>query len=73
MREGAFLAGALIALLGGATALHLVDRGAQPAVVGLDVQRRSVEDPVRRDRLRRRQDVDSHTVILDNEVGIAWS
>ncbi|OCL12699.1 candidapepsin-4 precursor [Glonium stellatum] len=41
-------------LLSVAEAINLVQRNAAPAVLSLDIQRRYVEDPVARDRLRRR-------------------
>jgi len=48
------------------TTLHLLpQRDASPAVVGLSIQRNIVQDPVKRDVLRRRQTV---TETLDNEV-----
>ena len=43
----------------------LPQRGVSPAVVGLDIQRKHVQDPIDRDALRRRQTV---TESLDNEV-----
>lgn len=41
-------------LLSVTEAINLVQRDAAPAVIGLDIQRRHVENPVARDRLRRR-------------------
>jgi len=41
-------------LLSVTEAINLVQRDAAPAVIGLDIQRRYVENPVARDRLRRR-------------------
>lgn len=41
-------------LLSVTEAISLVQRDAAPAVIGLDIQRRHVENPVARDRLRRR-------------------
>ncbi|KAI9793385.1 MAG: hypothetical protein M1816_000277 [Peltula sp. TS41687] len=60
---------AVNSLLAGTEALRLVERGATPAVVGLDTQRRSIDNPAFRDRsrLRRRQDGQTATVIVDNE------
>lgn len=49
------------------TTLQLVRRDGAPAVVGLGIQRKSVKDPVARDRLRRRQ-AEPVSVTLDNEV-----
>ncbi|KAI9677618.1 MAG: hypothetical protein M1817_006572 [Caeruleum heppii] len=57
---------AVAALLVSSDALHLEKRTANPAVVALDIQRKAVSDPVRRDRLRRRQE-NTVTVNLDNE------
>jgi hypothetical protein len=55
----------------GAGAIRLVERD-RPAVVQFGIERRSVESPIERDRLRRRQ---SQTVsqTLDNEVGASRS
>jgi len=50
-----YLAVTLVAgLLSVTEAISLVQRDAAPAVIGLDIQRRHVENPVARDRLRRR-------------------
>lgn len=72
MRNAILLVGtAVSSLLAGTEALRLVDRGANPAVVGLDTQRRSVSNPAARDRsrLQRRQEGKTATVLLDNQVG----
>lgn len=54
-------------LFGTATALLKPrDGGAQPKVVSLALQRRHVEDPVARDKLRRRQEDGTVDVVLDN-------
>lgn len=49
----------------GADALLLQKRDV-PAVVGLDIQRKHVSDPVRQDQLRKRDKTVSQ--VLDNEV-----
>ena len=48
-------------------AIHLIQRDNGPAVVGMDIVRKSVRDPLRRDhvRLRRRQGK-TVTETLDN-------
>ncbi|KAJ4982726.1 eukaryotic aspartyl protease [Stagonosporopsis vannaccii] len=60
MRYSTFLAAHLVS---SAAALKLVPRE-NPRVVGLDIQRRNVPDPVARDQLRRRQSTVQQT--LDN-------
>lgn len=42
-----------------------------PAVVGLDIQRKEIPDPVSRDKVRRKRDK-TVTEILDNEVQITF-
>lgn len=59
----AFLAAGLLA--SSSTAINLFQRNASPAVVTLGTYRKSVQDPVQRDTLRRRQTV---TETLDNGV-----
>lgn len=61
------------ALLVGVGAIHLVDRGANPAVVGMDIQRKPISDHVEHDRrrLRRRQEPKAFNVGLDNMVRIS--
>ena len=65
-----YLAAAL--LIATSTTLRLVERRGKPAVVGLSMQRKSVQDPIARDRLRRRQE-STVSVTLDNEVSRACS
>ncbi|KAF2462442.1 aspartic peptidase domain-containing protein [Lineolata rhizophorae] len=57
-----------LALGSSANALKLAQRDAstEPAVVGFEIQRRHVENPVQRDRARRKRD-DTLTVQLSNE------
>ena len=47
------------------SAIQLFERDASPAVVRLGTHRKAVQDPVKRDALRRRQTV---TATLDNGV-----
>ena len=48
----------------GSSAIQLVRRDAPPAVVALDIHRRHITNPVKRDQLRRRAQTVSET--LDN-------
>ena len=59
----------LLVVLPCSNALELVKRNDSPSVISLDIQRRVVENPAERDRLRKRA---SQTVqaTLDNEVRI---
>ena len=50
----------------GSNAIHLIKKDAAPAVVGLSIERRVVADPVKRDRLRRRQTSKTVLQTLDN-------
>lgn len=67
MRRVSLLAAVAGVLISGTGAIRLVERDV-PAVVGLDIQRRFVSDPVGRD-LQRRQSSKTVTEVLDNEVG----
>lgn len=62
----------LLFILPDVEAIHLGKRNAAPAVVNLDIQRRTVDDPAERDRVRRqaRQTVEE---TLDNEVWLSPS
>ncbi|MCJ1458387.1 hypothetical protein MMC28_008759 [Mycoblastus sanguinarius] len=51
-------------LASGSTAIHLVQRDTSPGVIGLNIHRNPVQNPVKRDAIRRRQTI-SET--LDNE------
>lgn len=64
------LATALAATLLTATssAIHLIERDGPKAVVGISINRKHVQDPVKRDQLRRRQ-TQTVSQTLDNEVG----
>ena len=55
-------------LLSSTQALQLVRRDAHPAVIGLDIQRRNVGHPVKRDLQRRAGTVNE---ILANEVSFS--
>jgi hypothetical protein len=59
------LAASVVSL--GVESIRLAERE-QPAVVQLGIERRRVENPVERDRLRRRQSSQTIQQILDNEV-----
>lgn len=63
MRNSFFTALATGLLFSSSAAIHLFQRDASPAVVRLDTQRKPVQNPVKRDALRRRQTV---TETLDN-------
>ena len=65
MRSSFFTALAAGLLASSSTAIHLFQRDASPAVVRLGTHRNAVQDPVKRDVLRRRQTV---TETLDNGV-----
>ena len=65
MRSSFFTALAAALLASNSAAIHLFQRDASPAVVRLGTQRKAVQDPVKRDALRRRQTV---TETLDNGV-----
>lgn len=58
-------------LTAGSQAIRLAERNTVPAVVGLDIERRDVFDPLARDGLRRRQNTKTVTETLDNEVAIS--
>ena len=68
----------LLAVLAGLTlstqAIQLVKRDAVPRVLGMEIERREVQNPVKRDQARRRKR-QSKTVseTLDNEVCIEQS
>ncbi len=55
-------------LMSTAAAIQLVQRDASPAVLGLDIERKGAVNPLIRDRLRRRQNTQTVTQTLDNEV-----
>ena len=65
--KSSLLLSAAALLVSGSSALRLVKRDGTPSVVGLGIQRKPVADPVKRDRLRKRQS-STVTVTLDNEV-----
>jgi hypothetical protein len=68
MRPTALLAFAALSLLETTQAIQLIERRDSDArVFGIDIQRRQVEDPALRDRLRRRQSK-TVTQVLDNQV-----
>lgn len=65
MRSCFFTALAVGLLASSSAAIHLFQRDASPAVVRLGTYRKAVQDPVKRDGLRRRQTL---TETLDNGV-----
>ena len=69
MRRDALYAGVASLLLAATQAIHLLERSAQPAVVGFDLQKKHTPAQFARSRLRRRASGGPATVVLDNEVG----
>lgn len=66
--KSSFLTALVVALLAcSSAAIHFFQRDASPAVVRLGTHRKAVQDPVKRDTLRRRQTL---TVTLDNAVSL---
>lgn len=65
MRSSLYTALVAGLLASSSAAIHLFQRDASTAVVRLAINRKAVENPVKRDALRRRQTV---TETLDNEV-----
>ncbi|KAI9810989.1 MAG: hypothetical protein M1827_005720 [Pycnora praestabilis] len=66
MKGLSILAAAAGLLSVGTKAIQLVRRDAVPAVVGFDIQRRHVANPLARDRLRRRATSNTVGLALDN-------
>ncbi|KAI9850127.1 MAG: hypothetical protein M1838_006062 [Thelocarpon superellum] len=65
------LALAFMAALASSEAIQLLERrGAQPAVIGMDIERKHVSDPHARDRLRRRASIKTVSEDLDNMVSL---